>query len=490
MHRINRRLRKLHLSPRPPGASRARRPHEGGGVPLLVRHCATPGASSRPSARPAGRREPARGGRARRPRGASAALTRDWHELALRLDGSSYFQSPDWVLAWWETVARRPPTRIAAWRAPAGRLEALVALSEDRARLHGALPVDLPVQVNAGSGPGAADHCGWLVPADRRAEVAAWLGEALGGAGLLLRGADPAWGRPPLPPRARVIAVTTCPRLTLPGPDEARRAIARAAPPAPALHAPPRARGGALRVGARPGRSTSRCCARCSRCTAGLRAGRAGGTSFGPEQLALHLRLAASAAARAAGPPRSSRAATGAVAGVLYGFWWKDAFAAYQWGWDPAWARFSMGSVLTYQAIRFAAAAGARTLDLLRGTEPYKYRFGAVDRHDRTWIVPRGPAGLLLSARYRARDRIRPRRRPEPFALARSGRRRSGRVPSSPITTHPSGVACARSSSATVVRSASRLVCCGRTTTSRASTWPAMGRASPTSPSGALSMTT
>jgi CelD/BcsL family acetyltransferase involved in cellulose biosynthesis len=72
-----------------------------------------------------------------------------------------------------------------------------------------------------------------------------------------------------------------------------------------------------------------------------------------------------------------------------------------------------MGSVLMYQAIRFAADAGARVFDFLRGTEPYKYRFGAVDRTDLTWMVPRGPAGVLLSARYRARDRMRPDRRPE-----------------------------------------------------------------------------
>ena len=148
------------------------------------------------------------------------ALTRDWRDLALRLGESSFFQSPDWVLGWWQTIAQRPPTRLAAWRAPSGRLEALVALSEGRARLHGALPVDLPVHINAGSGRGAADHCGWLVPADRRAEVAAWLGQDIGGAGLLLRGADPAWERPPLPARARVIGVTTCPRMTLPGPGE------------------------------------------------------------------------------------------------------------------------------------------------------------------------------------------------------------------------------------------------------------------------------
>src|SRR3954471_19254632 len=47
-------------------------------------------------------------------------LGRDWLELAARVEGSSYFQTPDWVLAWWETLARQPPTRIATWRGGAG----------------------------------------------------------------------------------------------------------------------------------------------------------------------------------------------------------------------------------------------------------------------------------------------------------------------------------------------------------------------------------
>jgi hypothetical protein len=42
-------------------------------------------------------------------------------------------------------------------------------------------------------------------------------------------------------------------------------------------------------------------------------------------------------------------------------------------------------------------------LDFLRGGEPYKYRFGARDHWDHTWLVPRGPAGALLALRHRAR---------------------------------------------------------------------------------------
>src|SRR3954469_9801158 len=93
-------------------------------------------------------------------------LVGDWLELAARHEGSSYFQTPDWVLAWWETIAARPRTRVAACRSPSGRLEALVALRRDPERLHRRLPVTVRVHANAGSGVGDADHCSWLVPSD------------------------------------------------------------------------------------------------------------------------------------------------------------------------------------------------------------------------------------------------------------------------------------------------------------------------------------
>ena len=95
-----------------------------------------------------------------------------------------------------------------------------------------------------------------------------------------------------------------------------------------------------------------------------------------------------------------------AIVGVLYGFWWQGTFAAYQSGWDPRFARHSIGSVLVLHALERAADEGAHTFDFLRGSEPYKYRFGARDRYDRTWLVPRGAAGALLATRHRVRDRL------------------------------------------------------------------------------------
>jgi CelD/BcsL family acetyltransferase involved in cellulose biosynthesis len=343
-------------------------------------------------------------------------LERDWLGLAARLGGTSYFQTPDWVLAWWETVARRPPTRVAAWRAPSGRLDAIVALSRDRERLHRRLPVAVPVYANAGSGVGAADHCGWLVPAERADEVRAWVSEAIRGSALLVRGADPEWSGRLLPAGARVVDTSACPRVELP------LANGRAGPSPAFVRQLRRFRRRLEREEVRlqwipPGQVDERLLAALFELHAHGSA-RRGGESFGIEQLAFHRRLA-----ERSGPGRGPAAVVArrhdAIAGVLYGFWWQDTFAAYQSGWHPRFARHSIGSVLVLEALERAGDAGARTFDFLRGSEPYKYRFGARDRSDRTWLVPRGPAGALVAARHRVRSHAAPAARP-----AQRGQRR------------------------------------------------------------------
>ena len=74
-------------------------------------------------------------------------------------------------------------------------------------------------------------------------------------------------------------------------------------------------------------------------------------------------------------------------------------------GWDVAYAPHSIGSVLIARAIGEARAHGARTFDFLRGAEPYKYRFGASDAFDETYLVPRSLTGRLLAARGAQRKR-------------------------------------------------------------------------------------
>ena len=276
-------------------------------------------------------------------------------------------------------------------------MEALVALSLDRERLHRRLGVTVPVYVNAGSGAGAADHCGWLVPGERAHAAGAWLRSETAGSALLLRSSDIAPPAGLLPAGSRVVERTPCPRLELPiggaasGPStsflrQLRRFTRRLA------------REGVSFEWIPPGQVGERVLVALFELHA---RGRPDG-GFGIEQLDFHRRLALRAE-RDRGPAAVVARRGHAIVGVLYGFWWLDTFAAYQSGWDRDYARHALGNVLILHALEFAAASGARWFDFLRGTESYKYRFGASDRWDRSWLVPRGPAGALLVARERAR---------------------------------------------------------------------------------------
>lgn len=331
-------------------------------------------------------------------------LRGDWLEFAAAVEGSSYFQTPDWVLSWWDSFAARPRTHIATWRTPSGRLEALVALCRDHEALHRRLPFAVTVWTNAGSGAGAADHCGWLARAERGGDVAAWLSNAASDLPLVVRNADPAWPAGALPAGARTVDTTACPRVALPLSSEAS---------GPSKDFVRQLRRFTRRLGNEglrfdwlaPGEMDERVLGALFELHARSRAERGRG-SFGAKQLPLHRRLVECAEA-GRGPSAVVARRDEQILGVLYGFWWRDTFAAYQSGWDREYARNGLGNVLVLHALEFAAEHGAQTFDFLRGTEPYKYRFGARDRRDRTWLVPRGAGGALLVARHQLRRRRR-----------------------------------------------------------------------------------
>lgn len=65
---------------------------------------------------------------------------------------------------------------------------------------------------------------------------------------------------------------------------------------------------------------------------------------------------------------------------VWHGLAAGDRWFYYLGGFDPAYGRASPGAVLLLHALEEAVRAGARSLDLLRGREAYKYAWGAVDR--------------------------------------------------------------------------------------------------------------
>lgn len=65
-------------------------------------------------------------------------------------------------------------------------------------------------------------------------------------------------------------------------------------------------------------------------------------------------------------------------------------WGVYNSSFDPALGSLAPGMVIIGLLIQRAAESGCTTLDLLRGDEPYKYRFGAVDRRLRRLTIVRG----------------------------------------------------------------------------------------------------
>jgi CelD/BcsL family acetyltransferase involved in cellulose biosynthesis len=69
-------------------------------------------------------------------------------------------------------------------------------------------------------------------------------------------------------------------------------------------------------------------------------------------------------------------------ASALFNFHYRDRIWVYNSGLDPAaFGNLSLGVVVTAKAIEAAIEMGCSTFDFLRGSETYKYRFGAVDTH-------------------------------------------------------------------------------------------------------------
>ncbi|MFF4338995.1 GNAT family N-acetyltransferase [Kitasatospora sp. NPDC001540] len=327
-------------------------------------------------------------------------LVHDWRELVDDDPDGSWFAGPDWVLAWWRTLGAGQRGEIAVWRGPDGRAEAVLPLAAVRLRAHPRLPLAAPALTLLGTGAGAADHCGPAVRPHRRAEVAAHLADRARRDTLWLPGLDPAHADL-LPPGARPVTRSACPRADLTdGPDRLgsrdfraanRRAHRRLAAAGVSFHWLP------------PGTAGPELLDDLLRLHRLRREAVAGGaSSFGADRLPLHRQLLGSAAP-GRGPAFQIARHRDELVGVLYGFRWADRFAYYQTGWDPRWAAESLGTALVDAAIRNCAAEGVRTFDFLRGREPYKYRFGAVDRTDTGWLLPRGPGGALLSLKHRLR---------------------------------------------------------------------------------------
>jgi CelD/BcsL family acetyltransferase involved in cellulose biosynthesis len=98
------------------------------------------------------------------------------------------------------------------------------------------------------------------------------------------------------------------------------------------------------------------------------------------------------------------------LAAAYYGFHHRERAYYYVSGFDPAYAFESPGVIIIAHAIEQARREGAREFHFLRGREPYKYAWGAVDRWNQrrsmmrsSSVVPK--AGPLLAAECTRRKR-------------------------------------------------------------------------------------
>jgi CelD/BcsL family acetyltransferase involved in cellulose biosynthesis len=89
----------------------------------------------------------------------------------------------------------------------------------------------------------------------------------------------------------------------------------------------------------------------------------------------------------------------GIARAALYCFHKGPRTCYYLGGFEPTLAKLSLGTVLTGRAIRHAIESdGASEFDFLRGDEPYKYKWGALDRKNARLVKVSSGGGRLLAA--------------------------------------------------------------------------------------------
>lgn len=332
-----------------------------------------------------------------------ACREEDWRELAALIPHSSYFSTPDWVLASWETMPAPERAEIAVWTGSDRPVEAVVPLVRGRGRLHARIPVPVTSWTLLGADPDAADHGLVLTTPHRREEVRDWLRRRTLGRSLWFPAVDAEADTGMLPPGTRRLAGTTCPRLALDpavaaGSKSFRQLMKRRERQLLSCGitfrwvAPPAMTGDVLDKVLDLHRTRQE--------------HKGNTTAFGAHRRDFHLRLQARADI-GRGPAALLAEREGVTVGAVYGFLWQDVFAYYNGGWDSDYARMSLGTVLLDRVISVVTGLGVRTFDFLRGGEQYKYRsFGAQDRYDGQWLRPRSASALLAGAVLRqARNR-------------------------------------------------------------------------------------
>ncbi len=313
-------------------------------------------------------------------------LEPEWWDLFGRVPAASPFSSPAWLLPWWRSFVPGVLHTVALRRD--GRLVGLAPLYVEAGPPRRLLPL----------GIGISDYLDVLIDPAHAAEVSAALVEAL----MASRHCWDLWSAEEAPPGAAVLALPT-PAGCI------SRAVPQSACPVLVLPRPPNTWSDA--VSPRQRRKWRMARHRLARRSSAIESataatlgadladlfrlhgarwqGRAE-TGVLADPLVRRFHAMAAPALLAAGMLRlTSLRIEGTVAGIHYGMARGAHAYAYLGGFDPTFAFESPGTQLMAAAIEAAAAEGARAVHLLRGQEPYKYAWGAVDQwNSRRTIEP------------------------------------------------------------------------------------------------------
>jgi CelD/BcsL family acetyltransferase involved in cellulose biosynthesis len=304
-------------------------------------------------------------------------LAPEWRVLWQRVPDATPFQSPEWLLSWWRCFGNGAPFVLTA--RDNGQLVAVLPLYQiDEAGCRKLLPIGISL----------SDYLDALVDSsDTRA------------AGALLASlvSLPGWDEcyiPDLPPRAALLAARyparlmenrsageTCPVLALPGAVTELREVV----PRKTLRDLRQAR---RRAGAAGTLAVTRADANT---VSGfiqdffrlheIRWAPISGHGVCADPVVRVFHLTAAQRMLDAGMLRLYLLRIGnSTAAAYYGFTAKRAAYAYLSGFDPEFAELSPGTQIVAHAIEEAVREGAHEFHFLRGGEPYKYAWGAVDR--------------------------------------------------------------------------------------------------------------
>lgn len=305
------------------------------------------------------------------------ALRAAWAGLWDRCPAATPFQSPEWLLAWWHAFH---PGRLAA-----------VALREG-GRLAGLAPLYIDGPTARPVGASVSDYLDVLIEPELRAE---------GVARMFERAEWQSCEWPDLPPSSPLLAAPAPAGLDI------RTEPAQVCPVA----ALPPSIGPGLRRNLRRYRErlerSGETVFETARDAAGLDdlfrlhgarwAARGGpGVLDSDAVRAFHAEAARGFAAR--GWLRFYRLRRrGAPIAVIYAFACRGRLYLYLGGFDPAWAKFGPLVLLMGYAFDEALREGLSEADFLRGSEPYKYEWGARDRV--TYLARIGRSGRPLAAK-------------------------------------------------------------------------------------------